>query len=224
VSTPESGGQPNPEPWDEHEQDGNVYEVEIDEQTGQVSKAEKLTPTPSIWVGSWLDYNNGVLHGQWIDAARDEAAVHADIQAMLAASPTTAQTGEPAEDWGIFDSDNFGPLRIDEQESVSWVSAVARGIREHGLAFAAYADVVEDEAALSGFIDSYLGHYESVEEYARQLADELGYEQLLDEALPESLRHYVQIDYTLLTNEMTFSGELHLLPAEGGGVWLFRSQ
>jgi len=23
-----------------------------------------------IWVGSWLDYNNGVLHGDWIDAGR----------------------------------------------------------------------------------------------------------------------------------------------------------
>jgi hypothetical protein len=158
VNGPESG-QPA-EPWQPDEQVGDVYEVELGPD-GQVERAERLTDIPRIWVGSWLDYNNGVLYGQWIDAARDEDSLQADVASMLDGSPTTAETGEPAEDWGIFDHDNFGSWRIGEQESLSRVSAVARGIAAHGLAFAAYADVVEEEAALGGFEYDYLGHYAS---------------------------------------------------------------
>src|SRR3954468_4463852 len=68
---------------------------------------------PRIWVASLSDYNSGTLHGAWIDAARDESELQADIETMLAASPLTAATGEPAEEWAIHDSDGFAPLRID---------------------------------------------------------------------------------------------------------------
>lgn len=176
---------------------------------------------PRIWVGSWADYNNGILHGDWVAADRDDDSIWSDIQAMLARSPTTAQTGEVAEDWGIFDYDNFGPLRIGEQESVGWVTKVARGITEHGLAYAAYADVMEDEETLDGFEDAYLGHFDSLQAYAEQLVDDLGYERLLDEAVPESLRAYVQFDTAMLARDMQMGGDIHVIPAEDGGVWLF---
>lgn len=222
--------------WDPREQVGDVYEVDIDTD-GRVTRADKLDgesseadpnsseqdrqARPSIWVGSWLDYNNGVLHGDWIPADRDDADIWTDIQSMLANSPTAASSGEVAEDWGIFDYENFGSLRIGEQETVTWVARVARGIAEHGLAFAAWADVMEDEAALDGFADSYLGHYESVGIYAEQLVYDLGYNQTLDEALPDNLRGYVQIDTSLLGRDMQLGGDIHALPAEDGGVWIF---
>ena len=181
---------------------------------GQDEHAERLSEQPRIWVGSWLDYNNGVLYGQWIDAARDEDELQGDITTMLAHSPTTKATGEPAEDWGIFDHDNFGRLRIGEQESLSWVSAVARGIAEHGPAFAAYADVVEDEAALAGFEDDYLGHYTSAADYAEQLIADLGYDEMLDQAIPDIMRAYVRIDsdahnLTLVFSDLTVEALPH---------------
>jgi Antirestriction protein (ArdA) len=43
-----------------------------------------------IWVGSLADYNNGDLHWQWLDAARERAEIHADIQAMLARGPAAS--------------------------------------------------------------------------------------------------------------------------------------
>jgi antirestriction protein len=230
--------EPGSGPWDANEQVGDVYAVEIGPQ-GQVEHAERLhgeetddepghdeeaaEGRPRIWVGSWLDYNNGVLHGDWIDADRDDAAVWADIQAMLARSPTAEQTGEAAEDWGIFDNENFGSLRIDEQETVSWVAKVARGISEHGPAFAAWAGVVEDETLLDGFEGDYLGHYESVEAYAEQLGDDLAFQQLLERAVPEHLRPYVHLDTAALARDLQFSGRIYVLPAEGGGVWLFNA-
>lgn len=222
MTGPGSRGE-EPGPWQPDEQVGDIYEAEIGPD-GQIEHAERLTDVPRIWVGSWLDYNNGTLYGRWIDAAQDEDALHAGIAAMLAGSPTTAETGEPAEDWGIFDFDNFGRLRIDEQENLSWVSAVAHGILEHGPAFAAYAEVMADEAALDGFADDYLGHYDSLPAYAEQYVDDAGYERLLDEQLPEGLRRYVRIDIEGLTRDLQLSGELHVLPADDGGVWLFQAR
>lgn len=151
------------------------------------------------------------------------SALHDDIEAILARSPTSHDTGETAEDWGIFDSDGFGPLRIDEQESLDWVSAVASGITEHGLAFAAYADVVQDEEALAGFEDDYIGEFDSVDAYAEQFVEDLGYEGILDQSLPETIRRYVHFDIEQLARDMQLGGDIHVLPAEGGRVWLFRS-
>lgn len=165
------------------------------------------TEQPQIWVGSLSDYNNGLLHGAWLDAARDEDDLQADIQTMLTASPWTARSGEPAEEWAIFDSDGFGPLRIGEHESLRWISLVAKGIEQHGLAFAAWADVMQDEERLAGFDESYLGHYDNLHAYVEQLINDLGYDELLDKAVPASIRPYVKIDIAATAND--------------GGVWIF---
>lgn len=237
---PEQPGLPEPDhgPWDPGEQVGDVYAVEIGPH-GHIEHARKMPDNssddepghgeqapperPRIWAGSWLDYNNGVLHGDWIDADRDDADIWADIQTMLARSPTSAKTGEAAEDWGIFDHEHFGDLRIDETETVGWVAKVARGITEHGPAFAAWAGVVEDETLLDGFQDSYLGHYDSVQAYADQLLGGLAFEQLLDRHVPEQFRPYVRLDTEALARDLQFSGHIYVLPANDGGLWLFDS-
>lgn len=212
--------------WDPHEQVGDIYALQLE--PGQPPDIEKVQlDHPSIWVGSWLDYNNGVLHGQWIDAAREATDVWSDIEAMLAASPTArSQPGEIAEDWGIFDYDNFGPLQIGEQESVNYVTTVARGIAEHGPAFAAWADVMQGDEELDqgAFEDNYLGEYESPQAYAEHLIEDAGYDQLLDEHLPEGIRRYVHIDIAGLAQDMWMSGDFHQYPKDGGGVYIFRGQ
>lgn len=199
-----------------------------DEQTDANPEEQAHSPEhadddgPRIWVGSLSDYNNGVLHGDWIDAAREPDEIWADVHRILAESPTTARTGEPAEEWGIFDYDGFGSARVYQHDHLDGVARVARGIAEHGLAFAAWADVMEgDEQALNQFEDAYLGHYDSVEAYAEQLIDDLGYEQLLDEAIPDHLRSYVRIDTDALARDMQLGGDIHAITAEDGGVWLF---
>jgi antirestriction protein len=175
---------------------------------------------PRIWVASLSDYNNSILHGQWIAAARDESELQADIDAMLAASPLTARTGEPAEEWVIHDYDGFGRLRIDEHDSLRWISLVSKGIAQHGLAFAAYADVVEEEELLAGFDADYLGHYDSLHTYVEQLVNDLGYDRILDENLPATVRPYVKIDISATANDLL--RDLHVLPAADGGVWIFK--
>jgi len=179
-------------------------------------------PEPKIWVASLTDYNNGILHGAWLDASRDPAEIHGDIQVMLAASPTTASTGEAAEEWAIHDYEDFGQFRLGEYDSIELVCRIAGGIAEHGLAFAGYAEALDgDEDTLGAFTDAYLGHYPSVEVYAEELVDDLGYQQLIDAAVPQSLQPYVRIDTAALGRDMELGGDIHVLAADDGGVWLF---
>jgi antirestriction protein len=180
------------------------------------------TPPPRIWVGSLSDYNNGILHGAWMNASRDPEEIRADIASMLAASPWTARTGEPAEEWGVFDTDNFGGCRIDQHEDLDWISGVAQGIKQHGLAFAAWADVVEEPTRLLEFDEAYQGHYDSLTAYVEQLINDLGYDELLDRVVPTSLRPYVKIDVAATARDLLFGGDLHALEATEGGVWIFR--
>lgn len=195
----------------------------LDQPPPAVAEQQEAEPTarPRIWVASLSDYNHGNMHGAWIDAAQEEAELQADIHAMLAASPLSVQTGEPAEEWAIHDYDGFGRLRIDEHEDLHWISLVGKGIAEHGLAFAAYADVMEEEELLANFDEDYLGHYDSLHTYIEQLINDLGYDRILDEALPASIRPYVKIDITATANDLLLGGDLHAIPAPDGGVWIF---
>lgn len=172
---------------------------------------------PRVYVASLADYTAGRLHGVWLDAARTPDELTADIAAMLAASP------EPdAEEYAVHDYDDFGDVHIGEQVSIEWVSRVARGIAAHGFAFAAWVGVQDgNEAVFDRFEAAYLGHYDSEQAYAEQLIDDLGYQRLLDESVPVSLRPYARIDTDALARDMQLDGDLYFYPADDGGIWIF---
>src|ERR1700682_821419 len=50
--------------------------------TGEQRETEPR-PVPAIYVASLAEYNNGVLHGAWIDAARNPEEIQTDINALL---------------------------------------------------------------------------------------------------------------------------------------------
>jgi len=186
--------------------------------SGQEASAERLAPEhPRIYVASLADYNNGRLHGTWLDATRQPDELYADISRMLHASH------EPhAEEFAIHDHEHFGDAPIDEYDGIDHVARIARGIAEHGLAFGAWASVQDgNPEALDQFSEAYLGHYDSLQAYAEQLIDDLGYQQLLDESVPESLQPYARIDAEALARDMHLEGDLTVMPAEDGGIWLF---
>ena len=182
-----------------------------------------MSDSPSIWVGSWADYNAGILHGRWIDAARDEDELAADVAALLADSPTARQTGLPAEDWGIFDFEGFAPLKLSQQSSLAWVARVAQGIAEHGPAFAAYAANQGEcyPEALDDFEDAYRGQYDSAEAYADELVESCGYDELLDSLNLGSMRPYVKVDVEALARDMEIGGDIWTASAPDGGVYVF---
>jgi antirestriction protein len=172
---------------------------------------------PRIYAASLSDYNAGHLHGTWIDAAVDIDELWAGVQAMLAASPTPG-----AEEWAIHDYEGFGPVHLGEYEDLTTVAQIARGIAEHGPAFAHWAALIDttDTDELARFDDTYLGEYESIEAYAEALLDDLGYPDLIERASPEHLQPYVHLDVEAFARDLELSGDITTSDTDGG-VYVF---
>jgi len=67
----------------------------------------------------------------------------------------------------------------------------------------------------------YLGHYDSVQDYVKELADDLGYTEEFAK-LPESLQSYVHIDFAALARDLVLSGDMRTVRDPTGGMWIFR--
>ena len=67
--------------------------------------------TPKVYVACLAAYNNGILHGQWIEANQGKEGIQEEIQDMLSKSPIPG-----AEEWAIHDYEGFCGLRISEYE------------------------------------------------------------------------------------------------------------
>jgi len=174
-------------------------------------------PVPRIYVASLSDYNDGRLVGRWIDAAIEPEELAQQVEDMLASSPTPG-----AEEWAIHDYEGFGPLPLSEYERLAIVSRVACGIAEHGEAFAHWAALIgtSDPDDLDRFEDTYLGCFESLERYAEDLLDDLGYLDDVDKAVPEGIQPYVKVDIAGFARDLELSGEL--TTSDGSeGVYIF---
>jgi antirestriction protein len=122
-----------------------------------------------IYVACLAAYNNGILHGKWIDAAQSAEDIHAEINAMLKASPIPG-----AEEWAIHDYE--GLPRISEYESIERVAELAEGIEQHGDAFLAFLSYEGDGVTADDFNDRYRGEWESERAFAEEHVSELGWE------------------------------------------------
>lgn len=172
------------------------------------------SPSPNIYVDSLGDYNDGRLHGSWIDATQSADELFAEVHSMLRRSPIGGAQG-----FAIHDYQGFGPWHPSEYESIETIAAVASGIAEHGPAFAHYVALRGTEAdLLPGFEDDYLGHYESAEAYVEDLLADLG----ISIQGPPELEAYVHPDVVAHARDLELSGELDV--SEGDGcVYLFRA-
>lgn len=149
-----------------------------------------------IYVACLAAYNNGKLHGAWIDATQGEWAIDTDIQTMLAASPV-----RDAEEWAIHDYEGFEGVRVAEYTGVETVVRLARFVSDHGAKGAAVleyygGDLEEAEEALS---DRYLGCYATAADYAESVMGE-------SITIPEPLRFY--IDWKAMARDAELSGDI----------------
>ena len=160
-----------------------------------------------IYVACLAAYNNGHLHGAWIEVT-DEAAIWQAVQDMLAASPIE----EMAEEWAIHDYEGFAGAEVGEYSSFASVVELAEYIEERGELGAEvlnyYGGNFED--AKSRF-DEYAGKYDSLADYAEELTEQTG------ETIPERLAPYIDYkamahDYEQSGNFLTFevSGAVHI--------------
>jgi antirestriction protein len=171
---------------------------------------------PRIYVASLSDYNAGRLYGKWIDAAQEPEELEQAIKEMLAHSPDVF-----AEEWAIHDYEGFGSVRLSEYESLEFVSKLACGIAENGLAFAAWATICAgNEEALGRFDEAYVGNWESLEAHASDLLEGLGFDSP-EELFPEWIRPYVKIDVEGFARDLELNGDVISMEAPDGSVWVF---
>lgn len=165
-----------------------------------------------IYVACLAAYNGGKLHGAWIDADQPVEDIRTAVDDMLASSP------EPgAEEFAIHDYEGFGPLHLGEWESLERVSAIARGIAEHGEAFAAWLsyDPSRDPADHTAFEDAYLGEWDSLKAYAEDYADSSG----LDDLAERAGSPYIRVDIDALERDLDI--ELYIVETGRYTVYIF---
>lgn len=151
--------------------------------------------SPRIYVACLAAYNNGILHGAWIDAAQDVWAIYDEVARMIRASPIA-----DAEEWAIHDYEGFAGVRVSEYSGIEEVAELGAFIVEHGRLgaelIAHFGDLEEARRALE---DRYHGAFSSVADYMQELTEECT-------AIPESLRFY--IDWQAMARDAEMSGDV----------------
>ncbi|MEO4002011.1 antirestriction protein ArdA [Mesorhizobium sp. CAU 1732] len=165
-----------------------------------------------IYVACLAAYNNGYLHGAWIDADQDAYQIRDQIAAMLARSPV-----EHSEEYAIHDCEGFEGVSISEYAGIDSVARMAAFIAEHGALGARLleqfsGDMDQAETALQ---DCYHGQFASLADYMEELTAE-------SVMIPEALRHYVNWDAMARDAEM--GGDLFTIETAHGEVHVFSSR
>ena len=175
------------------------------------ASALSIPDRPRIYVACLAAYNNGRLHGCWIDTT-DPHEVWQQVREMLAASP------EPdAEEWAIHDYEGFDGCRISEWASFDAVCELADFIEEHGaLGAKLYSQFGDDLEQARAAFEDYAGEYRSAADFAEELHDETG------TAIPESLKYY--IDWQALARDMALNGEIMVFQTGFDEVHVFWSR
>ena len=166
-------------------------------------------PHPRIYVACLAAYNNGHLHGVWIDAVQEPERIQEEVDAMLAASPING-----AEEWAIHDAEGFGNVVINESDSFARISVFADFINEHGEIGTALLDHYSGdlEEAYETMDGRYLGAYGSLEDYMQELTEETT-------NIPRALRHY--INYRAMGRDAEINGDLFTVSTAWNVVHVF---
>lgn len=176
---------------------------------------EQRQDAPRVYVADLAAYNNGYLHGVWVDATQEPAAMWEDVSTMLARSPVAG-----AEELAIHDYENFGPLQLSEYESIDTVSRIGRGYAEHGAAFLHWVSYIgtSDLSEIDRFEDAYLGTYESIRDLGEEMAGAEEIEGIVETHLPEFIQPYVSVDFEAFGRDL--ASDFHVAETSGG-VFVF---
>lgn len=161
-----------------------------------------------IYVADLAVYNNGKLHGVWIDATDELDDIQDQIKKMLDNSPEI-----DAEDYAIHDYEGFQGHRLAEFESISTAHEVACFIEENeemgGKLLSHFCGNI-DEAQTA--LENYCGCYSSLEDYAQELTEQTG-------EVPKHLEFY--IDYEKMGRDMEINGEIYTIETAYDEVHIF---
>ena len=162
-----------------------------------------------IYVADLSAYNNGKLHGVWIDATLSPGDIQEQINEMLANSPE-----EDAEEYAIHDYEGFGGYGLGEYEGIETAHEIACFIEEHpelaGALLNQFGGHLED--AKKAIEDNYSGCYSSLADYAEELIEGTA-------EIPEHLQYY--IDYERMGRDMELGGDIYTIETAFDEVHIF---
>lgn len=166
---------------------------------------------PKIYVACLAAYNNGYLHGAWIDADQSKDDIIEAIQAMLKTSPV-ADT-ECCEEWAIHDYQDFGEAVINENEDIETVSQLGQAIAEYGPAIAAYYSYYN---TIQNFEDYYRGEYASEEDFVYDWFEQTGQLEAIEKAgLDSCFIDFEKIAFSFFVNDF------YSVPTERYSIYVF---
>ena len=163
----------------------------------------------NIYVADLAAYNNGKLHGVWIDATQDLDDIQAQINQMLAKSPEGF-----AEEYAIHDYEGFCGYSVSEYDGIELVHEIACFIEEHSdvggeLLNHFSGDIDEAKKAME---DNYCGCHSSLADYAEELTEQTT-------EIPQHLAFY--IDYERMGRDMELSGDIYTIETAHDEVHVF---
>ena len=138
--------------------------------TNETETKTKTKLNPKIWVGCLSAYNNGYLHGEWINASQSPENIKADIQNKILKTSPVSHFGD-CEEWIICDSEDFSSYTVGEYENLDELSKIAIAIEEHGEAMGIYLGRQYD---IENFEDNYHGCFEDEEIFVSEQWEEGG--------------------------------------------------
>ena len=162
---------------------------------------------PRIYVADLSAYNSGILRGRWICTHQTPEDIQQEIDDMLSESG--------AEEWEIHDFEGFGPVDVTDLP-LNEIQYIAVGISEYGAPYALYVDNTGDDS-YEGFEDSFRGIYDSIDDYAYELANEI-IPGLSDDSLAS---HY--FDYESFARDLVLGGDVWTADLPTGEVAVFSS-
>lgn len=162
-----------------------------------------------IYVADLAAYNNGILHGVWIDATDDVDDIQEQINKMLAESPE-----ECAEEYAIHDYEGFEGYPLGEYAGIQTAHDIACFIEEFpsiaGELLSHFGGDIDE--ARQAMEDNYCGCYRSVADYAEELTEETT-------QIPQSLAYY--IDYEKMGRDMELGGDIFTIETSYEEVHIF---
>ena len=170
-------------------------------------------------------YNNGVLHGAWIDASDDVDAMQADVNQMLRESPFPNVTVEhpvsgedvpSAEEYAVHDYDGL-PSRLGEHPDLQAIADYVELIDaadDRGLDAAVVAAVVANfngdvGEAKDAIEDNYLGAFDSLTAYAEDYIESTG---MLDGVNDTVARYF---DFESFGRDLELGGDVYTIRVDG---------
>lgn len=155
--------------------------------------------TPKIYVACLAAYNNGKLHGKWIDATEGADHIYSNLQQMLKSSPEVN-----AEEWAIHDYEGFYQLSISEYCGIEEVVALAEFVSNHGNVGAMLIEHFcgDIQQASKTMLEGYFGEYEKAADFAEETVSN-------SIEIPKTLEYY--IDWEAMARDMEINGEFFTL-------------